>query len=259
MIVVRLTTAALALAWCGLVCGQGPLFAEAEQGAARPRPYVSALVGNDFATLATAGSLEAIPGNTFTSFGNVDASILNGGGAVGLAVPRPVGQLRMEIEGRGRGSFTGPTYLTQNGPGTEITLPLQVKLHDGWSALTNFWRDVFVTDTLGLYLGGGFGAGGYRYQVQGGDALLPVSGPVVGNDTITTFAWQAGTGIIWDVSDCITLDLGYRFFSYGPGSTPLTSDNGAGISYLGNTSSSLSASEVLFTVRIYEPFRSLVR
>lgn len=224
-----------------------------------PRVYVSAIVGNDFATLTTAGSQEAVPGNTFTSVGTVDASILTGGGAIGLALSRPVGQLRVEIEGRARGSFNGPTQLTQIGPGTDITLPLDVNLYDGWSTLANLWRDVFVTDTIGLYLGGGFGAGGYRYQVRGGDALLPVAGPPGGSVTITTFAWQAGTGVVWDVCDHVTLDLGYRFFSYGPGSTPLTSDTGTGISYLGNASSSCSASEVLFTVRIYEPFRGIRR
>lgn len=226
---------------------------------AGPRTYVSAVVGSDFTTLTTLGSLEAIPGNTFTSSGTVNASVLTGGGAIGLALPRPAGQLRMEVEGRARGSFNGPTSLAQVGPGTDIQLPLRVTLQDGWSTLANFWRDVLVTDAIGVYLGGGFGAGGYRYQVRGGDALLPVLGPAVGRDTITTFAWQAGTGVVWDVSDRITLDVGYRFFSYGPGSTPLTSDNGAGISYLGNASSACSASELIFSVRVYEPLRGILR
>lgn len=295
---IRLTALAIALAWCGLVHGQDHPSVEADAGAgyaapwtdqgavplqpnseqllaadgvwparswpfsspgAAPRMYLSAIVGNAFATLTTAGSLEALPGNTFTSSGTVDASVLTGGGAIGLALPRPAGQLRLEFEGRARGPFTGPTSLTQIGPGTEIQFPLEVHMRDGWSTLANFWRDVFVTETVGLYLGGGFGAGGYRYQVQGGDDLLPVSGPSAGSNAITTFAWQAGTGVVWNVSDRLTLDLGYRFFSYGPGSTPLTTDTGRGIQYLGNSSSAFSSSELLFAVRIYEPFRRIIR
>ena len=69
-------------------------------------------------------------------------------------------------------------------------------------------------------------------------------------------AWQVGTGITYQLSDRITLDTGYRFFAMAPGSTPLgISDSGFSIP-LGSFTSAFSASELLISIRIYEPFRS---
>jgi opacity protein-like surface antigen len=128
-----------------------------------------------------------------------------------------------------------------------------------WSFMTNFWRDYELTDSLGLYAGGGIGIGGYQFQTRSLDPDLQTAGA----STINSFAWQAGTGVAYQVSNRVTFDVGYRFFSIGDGSTPLLSsgNTGGGPPYLffGNSISAFTASELLLSVRIYEPFRGLIR
>jgi opacity protein-like surface antigen len=70
------------------------------------------------------------------------------------------------------------------------------------------------------------------------------------------FAWQAGGGVIWEVTDRMTLDLGYRWFAIDTLSTPLALSDGAPA---GAYTSAFGASELLLTVRVYEPFRRWIR
>jgi opacity protein-like surface antigen len=69
------------------------------------------------------------------------------------------------------------------------------------------------------------------------------------------FAWQAGTGTTYQITKRTTIDLGYRFFETVPDSLPLTV-NGTGGLPAGSYASNFYASELLLSVRIYEPFRS---
>ena len=89
----------------------------------------------------------------------------------------------------------------------------------------------------------GIGAGGYRSVVS----TVPAVPDINADNRISTFAWQAGGGLIYDVSDHMALDLGYRFFSIGDS----TVNYSTGAPYTTN----YAASELLLTVRIYEPFR----
>jgi opacity protein-like surface antigen len=227
-------------------------------GDASSRFYVAGIVGASFATLTNGGSFESIPGSVFSPTGSVNDTLFTGGGAVGIAFAKPSGQLRMELEGRDRGAMSGPTSLNVSG-GTILDRPMSTTASGVWSFMTNFWRDYDVTDSLGLYAGGGIGIGGYQYQTRSLDPDLVVSGA----DTINSFAWQAGTGVTYQVSRRVTFDVGYRFFSIGDGSTPLltSGSTGGGPPYLffGNAVSSFTASELLLSVRIYEPFRGLIR
>jgi len=119
--------------------------------------------------------------------------------------------------------------------------------------MTNFWRDYFFTDRLGVYGGGGFGVGGYQYSMQGSDVRIPLAGSSI----VNTFAWQVGTGVTYQLSDRVTFDTGYRFFAMTPGSTPLAVTNGGVlVQPVGSYTSAFSASELLLSVRIYEPFRN---
>ena len=224
-----------------------------------PRLYVAGIVGASFATLTTGGSFEAIPDAVFTPTGAVNDTLFTGGGAVGIAFEKASGQLRMELEGRDRGQMSGPTTLAISGE-TLLDRPMTTTASGVWSFMTNFWRDYDVTDALGLYGGGGIGIGGYQYRSASTDAALVVTGA----DTVNSFAWQVGTGVTYQMSRQVTFDVGYRFFSIGNGSTPLlTSDSmgGSGAPYLffGNSISAFTASELLLSVRIYEPFRGLIR
>ena len=227
-------------------------------GAASSRFYVAGIVGASFATLTNGGAFESIPGSVFSQTGSVNNTLFTGGGAVGMAFAKSSGQLRMELEGRDRGAMSGPTTLNVSG-GTILDRPMSTTASGIWSFMTNFWRDYDLTDSLGLYAGGGVGIGGYQYQTRSLDPDLVVNGA----NTINSFAWQAGTGVTYRVSNRVTFDVGYRFFSIGDGSTPLLSsgstEGGPPYLFLGNSISAFTASELLLSIRIYEPFRGLVR
>ena len=223
------------------------------------RFYVAGIVGASFATLTNGGSFEAIPSNVFSPTGSVNDTLFTGGGAVGMAFEKPFGQLRMELEGRDRGAMSGPTTLAISG-GTFLDQAVNTTASGVWSFMTNFWCDYDLTDTMGLYGGGGIGIGGYQYQTTSPDPQLVVTGA----NTINSFAWQIGTGVTYQISRRVTFDVGYRFFSIGNGSTPLLTSNnsatgGAPYTFLGNSLSAFTASELLLSVRIYEPFRGLIR
>jgi len=225
---------------------------------ASARFYVAGIVGASFATLTNGGSFEAFPGAVFSPSGAVSDTLFTGGGAVGVAFAKPSGQLRMELEGRDRGQISGPTTLNVSG-GTILDRHMTTTASGVWSFMTNFWRDYDLTSTIGLYGGGGIGIGGYQYQTRSLDPDLVTTGA----NTINSFAWQVGTGVTYQLSNRVTFDVGYRFFSIGNGSTPLQTSasvgGGAPYLFLGNSISAFTASELLLSVRIYEPFRGLIR
>lgn len=190
-----------------------------DDGATR-RFYLAPIVGASWGQLL-------IQGDTFAS-----GNLFTAGGAAGMAITRPMGQLRIEGEGRYRDGINGVGGL------------IGVGATDNWSSLANVWRDFGVTENLGVYGGGGIGAGGYRFTYA-------TVGDVFANAQLTGFAWQVGTGVIYAVSDRITLDLGYRYYSVGP----LSACNCGGLP--GDLLSQFVSNELLLAVRIYEPFRGL--
>ena len=189
--------------------------------------YLGGIVGADFATL------DKIPPDTTIP----NQSIFTAGGTVGMRLMRNNGALRFEFEGRGRDQLEE----TRNLLGINATW----RATDNWSAMVNVWRDYKPFESLGLYAGGGIGIGGYRWNLTTDQPILDISG----NDRVSNFAWQAGGGLFYEISKRATIDLGYRFFSisestieynaFGPLSSP----------------TNFAASELLLTVRIYEPFR----
>ena len=218
------------------------------------RGYVTGIVGGSLATI-NAGGNASFGGSALQNIGSVNDTIFNGGGAIGMALARPSGLLRMEVEGRARGPMHGQTtFEVTNGPGSGDVIPLDVTVTNGWSAMTNLWRDYFITDIFGVYGGGGFGIGGYQYSMRGGaNGQVPLSG----SSAVNTFAWQIGTGVTYQLSDRITFDTGYRFFAMTPGATPLALTDGGPVLFpFGSYTSAFSASELLLSIRIYEPFRT---
>jgi opacity protein-like surface antigen len=205
------------------------------------RFYITGIIGASFGALQSGGV--NTEGN-FTNIGRATDSLLTAGGAIGTAFDRDNGLLRLEVEGRGRDALQGSTNSFAS-----VTPPFSysVRATDGWSVMTNAWRDWYLTERLGFYGGGGIGAGGYRLSVD--DSVASGYGHVGG------FAWQVGTGTTYRITNRTTIDLGYRFFDTVSDSLPLTT-SGPGGTAAGSYLSNFYASELLLSVRIYEPFRS---
>jgi opacity protein-like surface antigen len=201
--------------------------------AAESRFYISGIVGSSWATLTVDEPPSAVD------------PIFTAGGAAGWAFDREAGRLRFEIEGRGRDALGLAEADAEQSAAFRAT--------DGWSALVNLWRDIDITDKLSLYAGGGIGGGGYRVALS--SAVPAENFTVDGNSATGGFAWQAGGGVNYAVTDRITLDLGYRFFAIDGGSITATSRQDGVPVDTSRLSSAFSASELLLTVRIEEPFR----
>jgi opacity protein-like surface antigen len=217
----------------------------------RIRGYVSAIAGGSFGTI-NAGGTSYFSSQAVRTVGAASEAMFTGGGAIGMALDRPSGLLRMEVEGRARGPLHGQTQFSVDIPDSQISLPANTTVSGGWSAMTNFWRDWFLSDRFGVYGGGGFGVGGYQYST----IIADLEEGLVGGSTVNTFAWQVGTGFTYRLSDRVTFDTGYRFFAMSPGSSPLVLRTPSYSQTFGATTSAFSASELLLSIRIYEPFRS---
>jgi len=194
------------------------------------RPYLSGISGVDFATLDD---------DNAQSPAILNESVFTIGGALGMAIDRPMGALRIEIEGRGRDQMSSTDSDPQIGS-------LTMRATDIWSATVNVWRDYRPYESLGIYAGGGIGTGGYRSTLSG----TGLASAYTGNDPVTNFAWQAGGGVFYELTPRITFDVGYRFFAIDE-STAVGSIFDQPFNY----NERYSASELLLTVRVYEPFR----
>ncbi len=141
-----------------------PIVQVYDDGGARwIRPYVTGIAGASFGTLNTGGG-GGFGGTPLGFAGSVNEAMFTGGGAIGVAFDQPSGLLRMEVEGRARGPMQGKTQFFV-GEETNV-LPIDTVASGGWSAMTNFWRDWFLSDRFGVYGGGGFGVGGYQYSTS---------------------------------------------------------------------------------------------
>ena len=183
----------------------------------------------------------------------IQQTAFSAGGALGVALNRPNGLLRFEFEGRGRDNISEILALDAANYTT-------LSVSDGWSAMANMWRDLFFTKNFGAYAGGGIGGGGYRSTYSG---ALPTTGiPAInGSSHTSSFAWQAGCGVVYAVNSRLTLDLGYRFYALEPTQTDIYSSGTAASPpvVIGSAENTFSASELLLSIRIYEPFRGLMR
>jgi opacity protein-like surface antigen len=212
------------------------------------RFYLAPIIGASWATVVNA---EYQPVNAPIQ---TAGSLFSAGGAAGIAFDRDSGQVRLEFEGRYRDSYSVASTRFV-GP---IPLTADVELVDNWSTLVNVWRDFSITKRLGLYGGGGIGAGGYGLSTGVTvDTLPPIA---QGSSRHTAFAWQVGTGVLYALNDRITLDLGYRFYSVGLGTTAIKSTGIVPPDILPPDASlpvttGFASNELLLNIRIYEPFR----
>lgn len=189
--------------------------------AAPRRLYISGMIGPSFANVTSPND------STYAS----SDTLFNAGGALGIAFEREHGRLRLEVEGMGRSTYDAP-----------FASPLRpfatTQLTNNWSVMQNFWRDLMLTDRFGIYGGGGIGAGGYIL----GETF---AGTTDYATPAAAFAWQAGGGLLWQLSDRLTFDVGYRYFHIN---TIQQAD------YV--VPNQFAASELMFSLRLYEPFRN---
>ena len=192
-------------------------------GASQRRVYISGMIGPSFAAVSSPGD------QSLTSTG----TIFTAGAALGIALDRSHGSLRLEVEGMGRDVYDARFSSYPN-------IDIATTLTNNWSVLQNVWRDVMLTERLGVYGGGGIGAGGFilgeRYLDERIDA--PAG---------SAFAWQVGGGIVYDLTDRLAFDVGYRYLQIGNVSTSDTLP----IDFTDN--------ELMFMLRLYEPFRRWTR
>lgn len=199
------------------------------------RFYIAGILGSSFATLTSPG------------FPSATAPVFTAGGAAGFAFEMLDRDWRLEVEGRARDPVSG-TLPLPDGVSTSA-----FSATGGWSTTVNLWRDYDFTERLTAYVGGGIGGGGYQFGVNQQFPIQDLT--VAGLGTGAGFAWQAGGGLAWALADRITLDLGYRFCEINGGNVVAQQSQTGVLIDTTRFSSTFSASELFFAIRIYEPFR----
>ena len=222
------------------------------------RLYVAGIIGGSFATLATPLGPNGNGAGDPSPSPAANQSLFTAGGAIGLAFEALDRDWRVEFEGRSRDNLVSQRGTTFEAPIGLEEWRFTSSAKNGWSTLVNLWRDYQATDRLSLYLGGGIGGGGYQfsYLKQSAGGFVPPNYQIATTNNVSTFAWQAGGGAAYAITDRITLDVGYRYFQI------VNSTSTGVISYVpvpvGSEviGSAFSASELFFAFRIYEPFRN---
>jgi len=169
---------------------------------------------------------------------DTSANIFTAGIAGGVSLERERGRLRLEAEWLQRDFYRGAINAT---PGASLVTS------KNWSVLANVWRDFMVTEKFGCYGGGGIGGGG----ITGFGEFDRV--PATDSFTSSAFAWQAGGGLIYEVTDQVTFDVSYRWYQVDGLSSPPRIIPGPTLDYR------YGASQVMFSLRMFEPLRSLLR
>lgn len=193
-------------------------------GTAPRRFYFSGMIGPSFAAVTSPSDATI----------DTDDTLFAAGGALGIAFERPRGQLRLEVEGMGRDTYKSAIDVT------EVTDDFTLTTNN-WSVMQNLWRDLMITERFGIYGGGGIGAGGYILGEEF-EGQTQYAAPAA------NFAWQVGGGLLWEISDRLVFDVGYRYFQIN------TIEQDAFV-----RPNQFSASELMFTLRLYDPFRSWQR
>jgi len=198
------------------------------------RFYGSKLLGTTIATFRTTASSPNTAPHTSSSTGSVGTAAYVGG----VSFNRPYGAIRLECEGALREIYDAP-------PTPDSQQSIHVRAADNWSVLANAWRDVALTERLGMYAGGGVGGGGFRLTETAANGAVAYWQP-------SLFAWQAGGGATWQYNSLVTLDASYRFLAFGTATSMLMQPNGIPA---GLVSSTMTANEILLMIRVNEPWR----
>ena len=196
------------------------------------RFYITGLWGVSAATLKQ---------DYATTQQNNTENIFTAGIAGGVSFERQRGRLRLEAEWLQRDFWAAPYEFQPVAGRSRDTVT------DNWSVMANLWRDYMFTTKFGCYGGGGIGGGGFTLGNLT-DGPFPRN---TGSPPISAFAWQAGGGLIYEINDQVTFDVGYRFYQLNESFISEGFFRGGSVGY--------SASQVMFSLRMFEPLRSLLR
>jgi len=198
------------------------------------------------------------------------------GGALGITSPineltpwelpydlrLPAWPLSLEVEATGLRSFEGIQLKL-------MSFEKSAGSTEAWSVMFNLWQDFplqplsrplaslfgrlpnFVTDMLDRTTvrgGGGVGITGWEY-------LFFDTFHIAGSEA-QNFAWQAGAGMGYDLSDVVNLGLGYRYFDYGETDSPIH-DNASirGVYFIKQTSHEFRARLTFAVYSFAAPWR----
>ena len=108
------------------------------------------------------------------------------------------------------------------------------------------WKDTFKTKTLMLNAYYDiFTKAGFTPYVGAGIGLSRINAKIEDvKASDTSFAWQAGLGVAYNITDNLALDLGYRYMNYGKANGKWSDDEEAG-----KVKARLKTNEVLFGLR----------
>ena len=202
------------------------------------RFYITGLGGVSAATIDDLGP-SVVPGPP-PSDRNTSANIFTAGIAGGVSLERERGRLRLEAEWLQRDFYRDSIPDPLGGLNNPIVAT------ENWSVLANVWRDFMITERIGCYGGGGIGGGGLTdFIEQGSLRTSPIKS--------SSFAWQAGGGLLYEVTDQVTFDVSYRWYQVNGLSSPPRIIPGPTLDYR------YGASQVMFSLRMFEPLRSLLR
>lgn len=202
------------------------------------------------AASAESGGINVLADNSINTGGDVDSSPRYGA-ALGIVWPLdrtipweiglPSWDTRFEFEVIGGRSYEFKT------PGafdyhSEVT---------SWSMMSNLWLDVPIHGAVQwlfgripilepLSINGGLGIGIAKTDMFVSDSES------IGEAADTKFAWQAGIGIGYALTEQVSFTIGYRYFDLGTLSTALTS---AGVPN-GSYSLDLKGNELSFALRV---------
>ena len=168
---------------------------------------------------------------------NTSANIFTAGIAGGISLERERGRLRLETEWLQRDFYRGTIASSRD----------SIVATENWSVLANVWRDFMITERVGCYGGGGIGGGGLTAVGDFGAT------PITRTYKSSSFAWQAGGGLLYEVTDQVTFDVSYRWYQVHGLSGP------SALSAANVDNYRFGASQVMFSLRMFEPLRSLLR
>lgn len=225
------------IAVCSLLLAVSSTTTTRAQSLESIKPYVSGTVTGSFIE-ADSGGFNTV--GLFNNTGSDDSDVYGLGGALGIAADFDAWRARLEVEGMWRDDQVSVTNSFM--PPTP-TFFYQVQADSNWSVLGNMWLDVPVAEFFSIYGGGGLGGAGGQLTVN--DTVVGGTGHDEG------FAWQAGAGMIVELTDTVELDLGYRFVDMGETAINLQSI-GIGTP-AGNYTLERESHEILATLRVLLP------
>lgn len=172
-----------------------PLTLCSPAGAQHAGPYLGAFLGaNDL--------MNARSSDNLGSFGLKFKPALQGSAVCGWEFEpgNPLGEGRIELEYSRRSNPLDQAEFVEGSVQGDGNLTTD-------SLLANFFGVYHDKNRWSPYIGAGVGAA----RIKASD--LKVAGQPLSNDSAVVFAYQLGTGCEYALTDNLSLDLGYRYFS----------------------------------------------